>query len=182
MLDHVSLRVQDLERALAFYKPALAAIGYEVLMAFPGTAGMGADGKPDLWIMQTDQPINPTHVALSATRPQVDAFHAAGTSAGGTDNGPPGLRADYHPHYYASFVRDPDGNNIEIVCHADPTAKVVVKAKAKAKPKSKPAPKKAKAKAAKGRKPAKAANSATAKSATAKSAKKKSAKGSQKRK
>jgi len=172
MLDHVSLRVQNLERALAFYRPALAAIGYEVLMEFPGTVGMGAGGKPDLWIMQSDQPVNPTHVALGASRPQVDAFHAAGTSAGGSDNGPPGLRADYHPHYYAAFVRDPDGNNIEIVCHEDPAAKVVVKAKAKPKAKAKAKPAAKKAMAAKSRKPAK-----TAKANKKPAAKKKSAKG-----
>jgi catechol 2,3-dioxygenase-like lactoylglutathione lyase family enzyme len=167
MLDHVSLRVQDLDRALAFYKPALAAIGYQVLMEFPGTVGMGADGKPDLWLSQTDQPVSPIHIALSSTRPSVDAFHSAATAAGGSDNGPPGLRADYHPHYYAAFVRDPDGNNIEIVCHADPAAvkvktRAVVKAKpkAKAKPKikAKAAPKKAAA--AKSRKPAKPAKAA----------------------
>ncbi|MEA2697695.1 MAG: hypothetical protein QOI66_1966 [Myxococcales bacterium] len=171
MLDHVSLRVQDLDRALAFYKPALAAIGYEVLMEFPGTVGMGTGGKPDLWISQTDQPVSPIHIALSSTRPSVDAFHAAATAAGGSDNGSPGLRADYHPHYYAAFVRDPDGNNIEIVCHEDPAA---VKAKVKAKPvvkakaKAKAAPKKAtskKAAAAKPRKPAKTAKKKSAKSA-----------------
>jgi catechol 2,3-dioxygenase-like lactoylglutathione lyase family enzyme len=169
MLDHVSLRVQDLDRALAFYKPALAAIGYQVLMEFPGTVGMGADGKPDLWLSQTDQPVSPIHIALSSTRPSVDAFHSAATAAGGSDNGPPGLRADYHPHYYAAFVRDPDGNNIEIVCHADPAAKVVAKAKSRAvvkvKPKAKAAPKKAAAKTHKPAKPAKAAKKKSAKSA-----------------
>ncbi|HXI59655.1 MAG TPA: VOC family protein [Polyangia bacterium] len=173
MLDHVSLRVQDLDRALAFYKPALAAIGYRVLMEFPGTVGMGADGKPDLWISQTDQPVSPIHIALSSTRPSVDAFHSAATAAGGSDNGPPGLRADYHPHYYAAFVRDPDGNNIEVVCHADPAAvKLKAKAVVKAKPKAKAAPKKAVA--AKSRKPAKPAKAAKKKSG--KSAKKRAKK------
>ena len=170
MLDHVSLRVQDLDRALAFYKPALAAIGYRVLMEFPGTVGMGADGKPDLWISQTDQPVSPIHIALSSTRPSVDAFHSAATAAGGSDNGPPGLRADYHPHYYAAFVRDPDGNNIEVVCHEDPNAvKVVAKAKAKAKAvvkaKAKASPKKAAAKPRKPAKPTKAAKKKSGKSA-----------------
>jgi catechol 2,3-dioxygenase-like lactoylglutathione lyase family enzyme len=155
MLDHVSLRVQDLDRALAFYKPALAAIGYQVLMEFPGTVGMGMGGKPDLWISQTDQPVSPVHIALSSTRPSVDAFHSAATAAGGSDNGPPGLRADYHPHYYAAFVRDPDGNNIEIVCHENPAA---AKVKAKAVVKAKAAPKKAAA--PKSRKPAKPAKAA----------------------
>jgi catechol 2,3-dioxygenase-like lactoylglutathione lyase family enzyme len=158
MIDHVSVRVQDFPRLLAFYREALAPIGYEVLMEYPGAVGLGVDGKPDLWLMQTEQMVNPTHVALSAeTRDPIDAFYAAGLAAGGTDNGPPGLRLDYHPTYYAAFVKDPEGNNIEVVCHvapgaakaARPAAKGKAKAKAKAKKKvaaKKPAPK---AKAAK---------------------------------
>jgi hypothetical protein len=94
---------------------------------------------PDLWLMQTDKPLNPTHVALgSKTREAIDAFHAAALAAGGTDNGPPGLRADYHPTYYAAFVRDPEGNNIEVVCHAAPGAPKAARPKAKAR-KAKPA-------------------------------------------
>jgi catechol 2,3-dioxygenase-like lactoylglutathione lyase family enzyme len=122
MLDHISLRVQDHSRALAFYRAALAPLGYRVLMEYPGAAGLGAD-MPDFWLMSTEQPINPTHVAFSADRATVDAFHAAALAAGGSDNGQPGLRADYHPHYYGAFVRDPEGNNVEVVCHADPEAK-----------------------------------------------------------
>ena len=173
MLDHVSIRVQDIGRALGFYKPALAAIGYEVIMEYPGAVGLGHGGKPDFWVMQTDQPVNPGHVALSASRAQVDAFHAAALANGGTDNGSPGLRSDYHPHYYASFARDPDGNNIECVCHEDPaTPKVSASAAKAARPKAK-----AKVKA-KARKPvAKAAKKAAAKKpAPKKSAPKKSAK------
>lgn len=117
MIDHISLRVQDLSRALDFYKAALAPLGYKVLMEFPGVAGLGADGKADLWVMETDQPINPTHIALNGQRAHVHAFHEAALAAGGTDNGPPGLRADYHPHYYAAFILDGDGNNVEVVCH-----------------------------------------------------------------
>src|ERR1700747_2406769 len=122
MIDHVSVRVQDIGRALGFYKPALASIGYEVLMEYPGAVGLGHTGKPDVWLMQSDQPLNPGHVALAVTRAQVDAFHAAALANGGTDNGPPGVLADYHPHYYASYARDPDGNNIECVCQQDPAA------------------------------------------------------------
>ena len=161
MLDHISLRVQDHSRAVAFYRAALAPLGYRVLMEFQGAAGLGA-GMPDFWLMATEQPLNPTHVAFSADRATVDAFHAAALAAGGTDNGPPGLRADYHPHYYGAFVRDPEGNNVEVVCHADPDAKPApvktaarkakpaakAKAKAKVAPKAKPKAKaKAKAKA-----------------------------------
>jgi catechol 2,3-dioxygenase-like lactoylglutathione lyase family enzyme len=121
MIDHVSVRVQDFPKLLTFYREALAPIGYQVVMEYPGAVGLGADGKPDLWLMQTDQTLNPTHVALhSHTREPIDAFYAAGIAAGGTDNGPPGLRLDYHPTYYAAFVKDPEGNNIEVVCHALP--------------------------------------------------------------
>jgi catechol 2,3-dioxygenase-like lactoylglutathione lyase family enzyme len=155
MIDHVSVRVQDFPKLLTFYREALAPIGYRVIMEYPGAVGLGADGKPDLWLMQTDQPINPTHVALGSTRECIDAFHAAGLAAGGTDNGPPGLRLDYHPNYYAAFVRDPEGNNIEVVSHgalvlskaARPAAKGKAKAKKKAAAKKPAAKAKAKPKA-----------------------------------
>jgi len=143
MLDHISLRVQDFPRALAFYRTALAPIGYDVIMEYPGAVGMGAQGKPDFWIMKTEQPLNPTHVAFVSARDRIDAFHTAALEAGGSDNGPPGLRVDYHPHYYAAFIHDPEGNNIEVVCHEDPAT-------------PKPAPARASAKAAP-RKPAKKA-------------------------
>ena len=152
MLDHISLRVQDHSRAVAFYRAALAPLGYRVLMEYPGAAGLGA-GMPDFWLMATEQPLNPTHIAFSADRATVDAFHAAALAAGGTDNGPPGLRADYHPHYYGAFVRDPEGNNVEVVCHVDPDAKPApvktaarksARKVAKAKPKAKTKPAKAK--------------------------------------
>lgn len=117
-------------------------------MEYPGATGLGA-GMPDFWVMATDQPLNPTHLAFSGDRAAVDAFHAAALAAGGTDNGEPGLRLDYHPHYYAAFVRDPEGNNIEVVCHADPDAKPApARASAARKSASKPKPK------AKARKPA----------------------------
>ena len=134
MIDHVTVRVQDLSRLLDFYKAALAPLRYEVVMQFEGVAGLGADGKPDLWLMQTDQPLNPTHLALAGERDLIDAFHAAALEAGGSDNGGPGLRSDYHPHYYAAFVRDPEGNNIEVVCHADPDAKPPARKSASRKP------------------------------------------------
>lgn len=136
MLDHISLRVQDHSRAVAFYRAALAPLGYQVMMEYPGATGLGA-GMPDLWVIASDHPPSPTHLAFSADRAAVDAFHTAALAAGGTDNGPPGLRLDYHPHYYAAFVRDPEGNNIEVVCHADPSAKPVpVKASARSTRKS----------------------------------------------
>jgi catechol 2,3-dioxygenase-like lactoylglutathione lyase family enzyme len=163
MIDHISVRVQDFGRAVAFYKAALAPLGYDVRMEYPGAAGLGEPGKPDLWLMQTEVPLNPTHLAFSATREAIDAFYAAALSAGGSDNGAPGLRLDYHPNYYAAYVHDPEGNNIEVVCHfppgmpKPPAKKAAAKArrpKAKAKPKAKArkaAPKKAKKKAKKRR-------------------------------
>ena len=123
MLDHVSLRVQDFSRAVAFYRAALAPIGYRVAMEFPGTAGLGERAMPDFWITLTDKPLLPMHVAFRTDRARVDAFHAAALAAGGIDNGPPGLRADYHPNYYAAYVLDPEGNNVEVVCHDAPGAR-----------------------------------------------------------
>jgi catechol 2,3-dioxygenase-like lactoylglutathione lyase family enzyme len=155
MLDHISLRVQDFPRAVAFYRAALAPIGYELAMEFPGVAGLGEPGKPDLWISLTDKATHPTHLAFRTDRTRVDAFHAAALAAGGMDNGPPGLRADYHPHYYAAFVLDPEGNNIEVVCHEPPGARKPAPARAASprrpakkvkKPARKPARKAAKAK------------------------------------
>jgi catechol 2,3-dioxygenase-like lactoylglutathione lyase family enzyme len=155
MLDHISLRVRDFPRALAFYRAALAPIGYEVVMEFPDAAGLGEKGKPDLWVTRTDQEIAPTHLAFLSERKLVDAFHAAALAAGAVDNGAPGLRTDYHPNYYSAFVLDPEGNNIEVVCHEPPASARVASAsrsasasasKGRAKAKAKPAAK-AKAKA-----------------------------------
>ena len=81
-------------------------------------AGFGADGKPDFWISESDA-VAPVHVAFTAAdRATVDAFHAAALSAGGGDNGAPGIRSHYHENYYGAFVHDPDGHNVEAVCHA----------------------------------------------------------------
>jgi catechol 2,3-dioxygenase-like lactoylglutathione lyase family enzyme len=168
MIDHVSLRVLDYPRAVAFYRAALAPIGYDLIMEFGNAAGLGADGKPDLWIMATEGHVHPTHLAFSSDRGRVDAFHGAALAAGGTDNGAPGVRQDYHPHYYAAFVHDPEGNNIEVVSHADPDArppaakpremKAAARRPAKAagkKPAKKKAPAKKSAKAKPVRRPAK---------------------------
>jgi catechol 2,3-dioxygenase-like lactoylglutathione lyase family enzyme len=138
MIDHITLKVRDFDRALDFYKVALAPLGYQVLMEFPGTAGLGVDGKPDFWIARADHVV-PTHVAFGADRDEVDHFHKAALAAGGTDNGAPGLRPDYHPSYYAAFVLDPDGNNVEAVCHAPPAAPRARKPAKKAAKKAAPA-------------------------------------------
>jgi catechol 2,3-dioxygenase-like lactoylglutathione lyase family enzyme len=118
MIDHVGLGVGDLEASKAFYLEALRPLGYELLLERDGSAGFGKDRKPDLWI-HADRPLSaPVHVAIaSPDRATVDAFHAAGLAAGGRDNGAPGPRPHYHQHYYGAFVLDPDGNNVEAVCH-----------------------------------------------------------------
>ena len=116
MIDHMSLRVSDFPRSKSFFAAALAPLGYSVLMDYDAAAGLGA-GRPDFWIGQGAAG-GPTHVCFgAASRAQVDAFHKAALAAGGRDNGAPGLRTQYHPTYYGAFVLDPDGNNIEAVCH-----------------------------------------------------------------
>ena len=126
MLDHVGFAVADAERSRRFYEQALAPLGIGLIMtATPdqtqsgGTAhGFGSDGKPYFWVGDKEVVGEGTHVAFTAdSRAKVDAFYEAAISAGGRDNGPPGLRPQYHPNYYGAFVYDPDGANIEAVCH-----------------------------------------------------------------
>ena len=120
MLDHVGLNVSDYERSREFYERALAPLGFSLLMEpVPRSSGFGREGKPWFWITDQREPTTENvHVAFAAPdRATVDAFHAAALEAGGTDNGPPGVREIYHPTYYGAFVRDPDGNNVEAVCH-----------------------------------------------------------------
>jgi catechol 2,3-dioxygenase-like lactoylglutathione lyase family enzyme len=119
MIDHISVHVTDLARSVAFYERALAPLGYKVLMQWRGrTAGLGADGKPDLWLGVASGAPSRVHIAIRAKgRADVRAFHEAALAAGGTDNGAPGPRPQYHPDYYGAFVIDPDGHNVEAVCH-----------------------------------------------------------------
>lgn len=119
MIDHVTAKVGDFEQGKNFYSRALAPLGYSLKAEFPGAAGFGASdgGVPDFWI-GTNEERGATHIAFSARdRAAVDAFFEAATAAGGTDNGAPGIRPHYHENYYAAFVHDADGNNIEAVCH-----------------------------------------------------------------
>ena len=129
MIDHIGLSVRDFAVSRAFYTAALAPLGFGVVMevteAMTGGhgahAGFGA-GKPEFWIGSGGAPGGasggPVHVAFVAgSRAAVRAFHAAALAAGATDNGAPGLRPQYHPDYYGAFVLDPDGNNVEAVCH-----------------------------------------------------------------
>ena len=118
MIDHVGLGVSDLEQSKAFYQQALGPLGYQLLKEHDGSAGFGSNGKPDLWIHANRPLSGPTHVAIARSdRATVHAFHTAGLAAGGHDNGPPCPRPHYHQTYYGAFVLDPDGNNIEAVCH-----------------------------------------------------------------
>jgi catechol 2,3-dioxygenase-like lactoylglutathione lyase family enzyme len=125
MIDHSGFHVSDYARSKDFYSRALAPLGYVLMIEFPASAtggpdvaGFGEPPKPDFWIV-SGKPNDPTiHIAFrAASRAVVDAFHAAALAAGGRDNGPPGLRPHYHPDYYGAFVLDPDGHNVEAVCH-----------------------------------------------------------------
>jgi len=119
MIDHVSVEVADYQRSKAFYAEALRPLGYELAMEFGGNvAGFAARGKPDFWLIE-GTPSGTTHIAFaSPDRATVDAFHAAALAAGGKDNGAPGLRPQYHEHYYGAYAHDPDGNNVEAVAHS----------------------------------------------------------------
>jgi catechol 2,3-dioxygenase-like lactoylglutathione lyase family enzyme len=126
MIDHVGFPVLDYARSKFFYEKALAPLGYALVMEVTAAqtesgspaAGFGIGGKPDFWIGGEGGLSKPLHVAIAANdRSAVDAFYRAALAAGGKDNGAPGLRPQYHPNYYGAFVLDPDGHNIEAVCH-----------------------------------------------------------------
>ena len=122
MFDHMGVNVEDYDRSKAFYERTLAPLGYGIVMEFPEwkACGFGTEGKPGFWISQRDPHTTGTHVAFACPdRGTVDAFHEAALAAGATDNGGPGLREHYHPTYYGAFVLDPDGNNLEAVCHRE---------------------------------------------------------------
>jgi catechol 2,3-dioxygenase-like lactoylglutathione lyase family enzyme len=125
MLDHIGIQVSDLKRSVAFYKAALAPLGITVMMELTAEmtggyegAGLGSDNKPYFWIGKGKPGKTHSHVAFAAKdRQAVAAFYEAAMKAGGKDNGLPGLRPHYHEHYFGAFVLDPDGHNIEAVCH-----------------------------------------------------------------
>ncbi len=125
MIDHTGLTVSDPVRSRQFYEQALAPLGYAVLMEVPKdftgglvVLGYGVPPKPDFWTAEGKPNTPRLHVAFrGASRALVDEFYKAAMAAGGRDNGPPGLRPHYHSNYYGAFVLDPDGHNIEAVCH-----------------------------------------------------------------
>lgn len=125
MIDHTGIFVTDWERSKAFYDAAFAPLGATLLQRVPEqftggikVGGYGRGQKPTFWMTERKEAGPGRHYAISAaSHAEVDAFHAAALAAGGTDNGAPGPRPQYHPGYYGAFVLDPDGNNIEAVCH-----------------------------------------------------------------
>lgn len=125
MIDHTGVVVSDYARSKAFYLAALAPLGYVLIAEIPkavtghtDVAGFGEPPKPDFWISAGSANKPPIHIAFRvASRAQVDAFYQAAMAAGGRNNGGPGIRAHYHPNYYGAFVLDPDGHNVEAVCH-----------------------------------------------------------------
>ncbi|MBN7756037.1 VOC family protein [Nitratireductor aquimarinus] len=124
MIDHIGIRTADFDRAKAFYDKAMAPLGASLLMMVPPehtdgvkVGGYGRD-RPVYWLSEGAPASEPKHIAFTAnTRDEVDAFYRAALEAGGRDNGAPGPRPHYHPDYYGAFVFDPDGNNVEAVCH-----------------------------------------------------------------
>ncbi|MFO1469468.1 MAG: VOC family protein [Turneriella sp.] len=125
MIDHTGLNVSNPEKSRAFYEKALAALGYQILAEIPKehtgglvVLGFGIAPKPDFWVSE-GKPNEPrVHIAFrAANHGEVDAFYTAAIAAGGRDNGKPGPRPHYHANYYGAFVLDPDGHNIEAVCH-----------------------------------------------------------------
>ena len=125
MIDHTGINVSDPVRSRRFYDAALKPLGYQVLMEIPTehtgglvVLGYGVAPKPDFWLAQGEPQKPAIHTAFRAdNRKQVDEFYRAALAAGGKDNGAPGLRPHYHANYYGAFVIDPDGHNVEAVCH-----------------------------------------------------------------
>ena len=118
MFDHIGFGATDVAASKAFFVAALAPLGVAVVMEGPEGVGLGRHGKPALWLAPTSDRPAPLHLAFAAeSRQVVDVFYKAAMAAGGQDNGPPGLRPQYHPDYYGAFVIGPDGHNVEAVCH-----------------------------------------------------------------
>jgi catechol 2,3-dioxygenase-like lactoylglutathione lyase family enzyme len=118
MIDHLGFGVSDIAASKSFFSAALAPLGISIVMDGEHGVGLGKSGKPALWLAPGGTRPTPMHIAFTADRrAEVDAFHRAALAAGGKDNGAPGVRTEYHEHYYGAFVTDPWGHNIEAVCH-----------------------------------------------------------------
>ena len=117
MLDHLAIGVRNLAASRAFYEASLAPLGFGVVMERHDRVALGPPARPIFWLVDR-APTAGVHIAFQAKdRERVDAFHAAALDAGGHNNGHPGLRPEYHPHYYGAFILDLDGNNAEAICH-----------------------------------------------------------------
>jgi catechol 2,3-dioxygenase-like lactoylglutathione lyase family enzyme len=117
MFDHIGFPVRDLALSRSFYIAALSPLGIVMIVDEPQVVAFGRPGRAQFWIGGGGSPPSGVHVAFAAAdRAEVRAFYAAALAAGGTDNGAPGLRPQYHPDYYGAFVLDPDGHNVEAVC------------------------------------------------------------------
>jgi catechol 2,3-dioxygenase-like lactoylglutathione lyase family enzyme len=133
-LDHLTVPVKDLKAARAFYQAALEPLGMHVNLDYPSAFGMGSKKENIFWLARDRQATGGGHYALRVeSRDEVDAFHQAALEAGGKDNGAPGPRPDYGPSYYAAFVKDREGNNIEVVCYAKAPRRTERKSARKAK-------------------------------------------------
>lgn len=120
VIDHLSTYATDYAATRQFYEVVLAELGYTVQADYPqyNSCAFGPEGRPVFWVIGVEEVASPRHVAFTAARrDEVDAFYGRGLTSGGSDNGEPGLRSQYHPHYYGAFLLDPDGNNVEAVCH-----------------------------------------------------------------
>lgn len=126
MIDHTGIDVSNPEKSRKFYEIALAPLGYKLMMEVPkqyteglAVLGFGVPPKPDFWVSEGTPNEPRIHISFRAeNRKQVDEFYKAALAAGGKDNGAPGLRPEYHENYYGAFVMDPNGHNIEAVCHS----------------------------------------------------------------
>lgn len=118
IIDHLGIAISDYERSKTFYSRALAPLGIDLVMEVEGWCGLGRNAKPEFWFGEADRAHQPMHIAfLADNRQQVRDFYKAALAAGAKDNGAPGIREIYHPDYYGAFIIDPDGHNIEAVCH-----------------------------------------------------------------
>ena len=119
IIDHIGITVSNTTQSKAFYTACLSSLDIQLLFEVEGWIGYGRAGKAEFWFGEQGQPQRSMHIAFAAaTRQQVDNFYHSALAAGGKDNGAPGIREMYHPDYYGAFVLDPDGHNIEAVCHA----------------------------------------------------------------
>lgn len=126
IIDHIGIAIADYDRSKQFYQTVLATLGIELVIEVQGWAGFGKQDKAEFWFGPDEVIQPPMHIAFAAAnRKQVDDFYRAALNAGATDNGEPGVREIYHSNYYGAFVIDPDGHNIEAVCHRAESAQFI---------------------------------------------------------